>query len=43
MYISSLFVKNNGASIEGMLTAIFSIIFSSMSVGNSSQLLPDVG
>lgn len=36
-------MKNNGASVEGMLTAIFSIIFSSMSVGNNSQLLPDMG
>lgn len=35
-------MKNNGASVEGMLTAIFSIIFSSMSVGNNSQNLPDV-
>lgn len=41
-YIGSLFVQNDGVSIENMFTAIFAIFFSAMTVGNNSHILPDM-
>lgn len=42
-YLGSLFVDQNGVSIDSMFTAIFAIFFSAMTVGNNSHILPDMG
>ena len=42
-YLGSLFVQNNGVSVDNMFTAIFAIFFSAMTVGNNSHILPDMG
>ena len=42
-YVGSLFVKNNSVSIDNLFTAIFSIFFAGMTVGNNSHILPDIG
>ncbi len=39
-YLGSLFVQNNGVSIDSMFTALFVIFFSAMAVGNNSHVLP---
>ncbi len=42
-YLGSLFVQNNGVSIDSMFTALFVIFFSAMAVGNNSHVLPEMG
>ena len=42
-YISSHFVQNNGVSVENMFVAIFSVLFSGLTVGNHLHILPNLG
>lgn len=42
-YIGSLFVLNNGVSVQNMFTSVFAIFFAGMRVGNDSHILPDIG
>lgn len=42
-YLGSLFVDQNGVSVDRMFTSIFAIFFSAMTVGNNSHILPDMG
>lgn len=42
-YIGSLFVQNNEVPVKNMFTAVFSIFYSAMTVGNNSHILPDLG
>lgn len=42
-YLGSLFVQNNGVSVDSMFTALFALFFSAMTVGNNSHILPDMG
>jgi ABC-type multidrug transport system fused ATPase/permease subunit len=41
-YISSLFVQNNGVSIDDMFTGIFALFFAAMTIGNNSHMMPDM-
>lgn len=41
-YLGSLFVRDAGVTPNEMFVAVFAIFFAGMTVGNNSQILPDI-
>ena len=41
-YLGSLFVRDTTATTEDMFTAVISILYSGMMVGNNAHFMPDV-
>jgi ATP-binding cassette subfamily B (MDR/TAP) protein 1 len=42
-YIGTLFIRDAGATLTDVFTAIYAITFSAMTAGNNSHFLPDIG
>jgi ATP-binding cassette, subfamily B (MDR/TAP), member 1 len=42
-FFGTIFIRDAGASIEDVLTAIYAITFSAIAAGNSAHFLPDIG
>lgn len=41
-FLGTVFIRDAGASIEGVFTAIYAIMFGAMTVGNNAHFLPDI-
>jgi hypothetical protein len=41
-YIGTLFIKENGVSLLDVFTAVYSIFFAGISMGNNSHFMPDI-
>lgn len=41
-FLGTIFIRDTGATVEGVFTAIYSIVFGAMTVGNNAHFLPDI-
>lgn len=41
-FLGTVFIRDAGATVEGVFTAIYAIVFGAMTVGNNAHFLPDV-
>lgn len=42
LYLGMIFMVNNGVTLENLLTAIFTCIFTGFYLGNNLNFMPDV-
>jgi hypothetical protein len=41
-YIGTIFIRDYGASLVNVFTAVYSIFFAGVTIGNNSNFLPDM-
>lgn len=41
-YLGAIFIRDNNLTVADVFTAIYSIMFAGMAVGNNSHFMPDI-
>lgn len=41
-YIGTIFIRDNGVDLLNVFTAVYSIFFAGISLGNNSHFMPDI-
>ena len=41
-YVGTIFIRDNGVNLLSVFTAIYSIFFAGITLGNNSHFLPDI-